>query len=135
MMEKPKLSEYRKWKTELKVESYLGDEDSAARRALTCLRGSAHALRVETGRWEFMTILGVRTRLERRERMCTVCFREVEDETHFMRRCPLYEASRVRLADELSRFGVSGEVSQYLVYLRSSDVSGVGVDEVKFIQL
>ena len=63
--------------------------------------------------------------------MCTVCFREVEDETHFMLRCPLYEASRVRLADELSRFGVSGEVSQYVEYLRSSGVSGVGVDEVK----
>jgi len=36
-------------------------------------------------------------RLQRNQRICEVCFREVEDETHVLLKCLAYKAARAKL--------------------------------------
>ena len=100
---KPKLSDYRRWKTKLELEPYLRCKDSVARRALARLRSTSHELRVETGRWEKVSAGGKVYRRSRQERRCRQCFREVEDETHFLLRCPVYSDHRERLIWQVDR--------------------------------
>ena len=103
MVSKPKLSDYRRWKTKLEMEPYLLSRDTTARRALTRLRSTTHELRVETGRWEKFYVNGVRYRPRRHERKCRLCYRETEDETHFLLRCPIYADCRTTLILQLER--------------------------------
>ena len=35
-------------------------------------------------------------------RICEICFQEVEDETHFLLKCPLYNIERTELLDSLA---------------------------------
>jgi len=66
---------------------------------LTKLRGGSNRLRIETGRW---------SRIPKEERYCEFCLSgEVEDETHFMLFCLVYEELRGKMWQELeSKFGI-----------------------------
>ena len=48
-----------------------------------------------------MLLGGVTHRLARHERLCRQCYRETEDETHFLLRCPLYARHREALILQL----------------------------------
>jgi hypothetical protein len=59
-----------------------------SRQQLTCLRISAHNLRIESGRYGSK-------RLERHERICQLCNTQaIEDEFHFILVCNLYQEIR-----------------------------------------
>ena len=58
------------------------------------LRGGTNWLRIEQGRWVGEL---------REERICRVCEEEVEDESHFLRRCPEYKELRDRAQEELRK--------------------------------
>ena len=53
-----KLKDYGKWKVKPELEQYLQHEDVHQRRLWTKLRGGILELRVETGRWERMSLGG-----------------------------------------------------------------------------
>ena len=77
-------------------EQYLADvKNSKHRIALTKLRLSAHQLEIEAGRW------GRHSDISAENRICTLCQLEgdnsVEDEIHFLVRCPVYQKLRENL--------------------------------------
>ena len=59
--------------------------DTRHRTALTRLRLSSHSLHIETGR---------HTGTDREDRICTLCRTGVEDESHFLITCPMYNDLR-----------------------------------------
>ena len=61
---------------------------------LTKFRVSAHALRIETGRYNRPHKLALE------ERLCWFCKNTVEDEMHFLLECPLYSENRQVLLRE-----------------------------------
>ena len=53
------------------------------------LRGGTNRLRIETGRWK---------KEREEERVCNVCLcSEVEDERHFILKCPMYQRERMSM--------------------------------------
>ena len=78
-----KLRTYRLFKTRLEFEPYL-NLPIHIRIQLARLRSSSHSLRIETGRYS----LPKPTPLE--ERLCPSCI-EIEDETHFLITCRLWQ--------------------------------------------
>ena len=58
----------------------------------SCFGASEVARREATGR-----------RLNRSERLCRQCFRDVEDERHFLLECPEYKEERELFLDELEK--------------------------------
>ena len=85
-----KLQVFRQLKKEPGRESYLSDvKISKHRMALTKLRLSAHSLEIEVGRYHH---------IDHENRLCEYCKTmgkvEVEDEEHFLIRCPQYKELR-----------------------------------------
>ena len=117
MTSKPKIARYRTWKKTLGREAYLDErENEQGRRSLTKCRGGALELRVETGRWETMRVRGAVVKLQRHQRICEVCFRGVEDEMHFVMRCPAYTADRnVVLAKAARGMGFGAQLAGKIV--------------------
>jgi hypothetical protein len=100
MQHKPKLRTYRQLKTQLRFEQYLMTKDREEREAMTRLRGGTNELRIETGRY---AITNRDRRLELNERRCLICMSgEIEDETHFLLDCSVYEDVRQELLDVVS---------------------------------
>ena len=62
----------------------------------TRLRLSNHSLLIETGRH-------LRPKLERHERKCFICRDEIENELHFVIKCPLYSSERKTLYKSLTQ--------------------------------
>ena len=58
MVKNAKLEEYAKWKTKPEKEDYLEHADTHQRRLWTKLRSGCLELRVETGRWERVSVGG-----------------------------------------------------------------------------
>ena len=102
MQVKPKLRTYRQLKTKLCFEhTYLKMRDREARELMTRLRGGTNELRIETGRY---AITNRDRPLEAHERRCLICWNgEIEDETHFMLNCSVYEDLREKMFVELKR--------------------------------
>jgi hypothetical protein len=100
MQQKPKLRTYQQLKTKLQFEHYLSMRDTEAREVMTRLRGGTNELRIEKGRYPITT----RDRpLELCERRCMICWNgEIEDETHFVLDCAVYEDLRERMFDAYS---------------------------------
>ena len=73
-----KLVNYSKWKVQAGFESYLRVPDCAGRRLLLMVRTGSNDLNVDAKR-------GLCARSERK---CEWCTEVIEDETHFMLRCP-----------------------------------------------
>ena len=83
-----KLSLYSQLKTESGAERYLSDVTNIRHRtAMTRLRMSAHSLHIEEGRYTIPIT-------SREDRICTLCKTGVEDETHLLVKCPMYEELR-----------------------------------------
>jgi hypothetical protein len=98
MTTKPKTRTYRTLKHKLTFQkAYLSYPDREARRVMTRLRGGTNELRIETGRHK---ITSRDKPLPLLERTCLLCpsddekKRDVEDETHFVLDCELYEDLR-----------------------------------------
>jgi hypothetical protein len=100
MQHKPKLRTYQQLKSELRFERYLATKDREAREAMTRLRGGTNELRIETGRY---AITNRDRPLELSERRCLICMSgEIEDETHFVLDCSVYEDLRQEMLDVVS---------------------------------
>ena len=85
-----KLRVYRTFKNEFMRETYLDTCSNTVFRNNICkFRISCHKLHIETGRYV------KNKQLKPEERICDHCdINEVEDECHFLLRCPLYERER-----------------------------------------
>ena len=96
MQHKPKLRTYRQLKTKLQFEhTYLTMRDREAREVMTRLRGGTNELRIETGRY---AITNRDRPLDAHERRCLICLSgEIEDETHFVLDCSVYEDLREKM--------------------------------------
>ena len=79
------------------------------RRMWTKLQGGCLELRVETGRWERMSVGGQQVAVPRHLRYCKMCFREVEDAAHVFFRCPAYRTQRDALADQVCKLATCAE--------------------------
>ena len=96
IMESPKAISYCKFKYNVSLEKYLYKVKNIRHKiALTRLRLSNHNLLIETGRH-------LRPKLERHERKCFICRNEIEDEFHFVIKCPLYSCERKALYKSLT---------------------------------
>ena len=93
---KPKLRTYRTFKTELKLESYLGYGSFLSRSVFFSIRSSSCRLRIETGRWK-------RPKEDEKDRLCEVCGEQgkVETEVHFVTECNRYQELRMFLYSEI----------------------------------
>ena len=84
----PKAISYALFKTSISPETYFTQvKNNKHRIALSRLRLSNHSLMIEKGRH-------LRPKLERHERKCFLCKNELEDEKHFILKCPLYVEER-----------------------------------------
>jgi hypothetical protein len=100
MQHKPKLRTYRQLKTRLRFEPYLQTKDREEREVMTRLRGGTNELRIEIGRY---AITNRDRPLELNERRCLICMSgEIEDETHFLLDCCVYEDLRREMLDVVS---------------------------------
>ena len=105
-----KMRTYIKFKQHFAIEEYLTSLQPGIRKALTRFRISAHNLAIERGRYNRPP-----THLEKRS--CPHCPSNVEDELHFIIKCPQYNESRQALF----------EIAQERLNFRTLD------DEMKFI--
>ena len=87
----PKALSYATFKNTVYLEKYLYEVKNLKHKiALSHLRLSNNTLLIEKGRH-------MRPRLERNERKCFVCKDQIEDENHFIVKCPLYSKERAVL--------------------------------------
>ena len=91
-----KLTTFYKIKECFRREPYLSVLNSDQRSLITKIRISAHQLRIETGHYERKkNQAGKISILEREERVCLYGnLSNVEDESHFLLECPLYNHER-----------------------------------------
>ena len=84
-----KLDSYRNFKVTLEPERYLFVVSIPHHRSqLSRFRCSSHCLRIETDR---------KNNIDRNERICPLCsLGEVEDEYHFLLKCPFFDNFRVK---------------------------------------
>ena len=96
-----KLENYFNLKVNFVKESYLSIKDFHIRRALCKMRISAHDLRIEKDRYS-------KKYIERSQRLCRFCLSHssnyIEDETHFIVNCPLYNEQRILLFNKVNSF-------------------------------
>ena len=83
------LTTYKHFKTVFTYEKYLNILPERLRVPLSKLRLSSHSLRIETGRYG-------RARIERNQRQCVLCNSDIEDEYHFVLKCPTYNDIRAK---------------------------------------
>ena len=91
LADSPKALSYRLFKKNVICESYLHHfemKNTKHKIALTRFRLSNHNLLIEKGRY---------IELERNERKCFICKDLIEDEQHFIVKCPLYSKQRAIL--------------------------------------
>ena len=116
----PKATSYAKFKSNVKWESYLNQvENSKHKKSLSRFRLSNHPLLIERGRH-------MRPRLERSDRKCFRCSSDVEDECHFVIKCPLYSKERNCLFDACRKtclsFDSMSEEQKFIFILSNEDI-------------
>ena len=88
-----KLRTYKDLKNDAKFEKYLTSVQNVSDRiALTKLRLSNHTLMIEKGRHQNIKLI---------DRTCPFCTGEVENELHFLVKCPTYFHIRQQLLDKI----------------------------------
>jgi hypothetical protein len=92
----PKLRTYKCFKNTFGTEKYIQIPLSPSLRSILAqFRTGVLPLRIETGRFT-----SPYTHLE--SRICEICNREIEDEKHFLFRCPFYNIDRMKLFKDLN---------------------------------
>jgi len=103
-------------------ELYLQCPDAQHRRLWTKLRAGALELRVETGRWERVSVGGRQVPVPRYLRECELCWAGVEDERHFLFRCASLESVRRTFWRAISSHGnMSAHVAEALAKLKRDE--------------
>ena len=115
----PKAITYGMYKNTVFFEKYLYEiENRKFKIALTRFRLSNHNLLIEKGRH-------MRPRLERNERICFICKDAVEDEIHFITKCPLYSKERIKLyrslQDSCAHFISLATDEQKFIYIMANE--------------
>ena len=91
--ESPKAVSYATFKRTVHYEKYLDQiKNPKYKKSLSRFRLSNHDLLIEKGRY-------MRPKLERQDRKCFNCESEIEDEQHFIVKCPFYIEERQKLFD------------------------------------
>ena len=116
----PKATTYVTFKRSIKCERYLSQIDNLKhKKSLSRFRLSNHSLMIEKGRH-------MRPRVERSERKCFKCKVDVEDEFHFVIKCPLYATERKVLFDAFSNkcknFDSLTEEQKFIFILSNEDM-------------
>ena len=90
--------------------------------------------------YQFQTIKPgrrIRPRIERNERECYICNNDVEDEIHFLIKCPLYDNERVILfqacRDNSMNFDSLETNEQKFVFILSNENASITVKLASFI--
>ena len=92
-----KLKLYSHIKTNIGVEKYLFNlHNFKHRQALTKLRLSSHRLQIEIDRHT-----SGNNRIPQEDRICPLCHNGVEDEVHFLLKCPIYKNIRKHIHSQL----------------------------------
>ena len=92
-----KLKLYSHLKTDIGVEKYLFNlPNFKHRQALTKLRLSSHRLQIEIDRHTSGD-----NRIPQEDRICPLCHNGVEDEVHFLLKCPIYKNIRKHIHGQL----------------------------------
>ena len=115
-----KLRTFQKFKTEYCMETYLLDLPNLDHlTAVARLRMSAHRLAIETGRH-------VKPKIGKEERICKNCaLEEVEDESHFLLKCPLYCQQRTILMRTILSYTTSESQEELFIILMKSKETAV----------
>jgi len=93
----PKLRTYIKFKTHFGLEPYLKHlREKIKRSQISKIRVSAHTLEIEKGRHK-------KERVHADQRFCRFCPNQVEDEQHFIIKCPKYDYYREKFYLEISK--------------------------------
>ena len=116
--ESSKLKFYSLLKTESGTEKYLTDITNVTHRTdLTRLRLSSHSLRIETGR---------HTSTRREDRTCIFCKEDtIEDETHFLIRCPMYKDIRTEHLPPTLLTENTPDLNKAVKMLKCNDMSSI----------
>ena len=103
LLSKPKLRVYRTFKSELRTENYIQAYLNKHERSIIAqFRAGILPLRIETGRYTNTKdeTTGKFRKLNVNERICELCcLNEIEDELHFLLRCPIYNNFRKTLME------------------------------------
>ena len=126
----PKAISYARFKRTIKYENYLDQiENVKHKTSLTRFRLSNHNLLIEKGRY-------MRPRLERNDRKCFNCPDKIEDECHFVSKCPLYIRERELLFDcckqDCSNFD-SLSNDQKFIFIFTNESEGIAKALGRFI--
>ena len=129
-MESPKAISYCKFKYNIYLEKYLHRIKNIRHKvALSRLRLSNHNLLIETGRH-------MRPKLERHERKCFICRDEIENESHFVIKCPLYTSERKALYMSLTHnskhFELLTSDEQKFIFIMTNENDEVMASLAKF---
>ena len=127
----PKAISYAIFMTTIYLEKYLIlVKNTKHRIALSRLRLSNHNLMIEKGRH-------VRPRMERNERKCFLCKDEIEDEKHFITKCPLYAQERTLLFQNCCQNSLHLDslttVEQQINFILMKESKGVTTKLTKFV--
>jgi len=100
-----KLTAYFDIKDNFKMEEYFNIKKIQYKQIFCKFRISAHNLRIETGRYEKeRNDSGQYIKLDRSGRVCQLCNSgSVEDEFHFLFKCPLYNKERETVLNEICK--------------------------------
>lgn len=127
----PKAVSYGIFKNTVSLEKYLYQiRNTKYRIALSRFRLSNHNLLIEKGRH-------MRPRLDRNERKCFLCKDVVEDEKHFITKCPLYSKERNFLYQSLEKssihFNSLTTDEQKFIFIMTNEDTNVMNDLSKYI--
>lgn len=128
--ESPKAILYKEFKTNVSLEKYLTDVKNRNHKiALTRFRVSNHDLLIEKGRH-------FRPKIEREDRKCFLCKDHIEDERHFITKCPLYKNERIllyRTINENSIFFEAFSDEQKFLFIMTNENENVINGLAKFV--
>ena len=130
LTESPKAIMFSKIKYNVSLEKYLYEiKNIRYKIALSRFRLSNHSLLIETGRYS-------RPKIERDDRKCFICKDEIEDEQHFVTKCPLYSEERKHLYKSLrnnSKFFDSLNTDQKFIFIMTNEDKNVMRQLGKFV--
>ena len=130
VQDSPKALAYSLFKTSVHFEKYLSHvKNLGCRKAMSRFRLSNHSLLIEKGRH-------LRPPLERDNHKCFICKNDIEDERHFLIKCPLYENQReslFKICRENCQLFDSLSENEKFVFIMSNEDEKVTRSVAKFI--